>query len=112
MMRSCRGLGVAKRPRPDRSKGWITMDSREGQPLVGLGYRRSLAHDIWEQKDALDCLEIIAESFFDISASRLNELHLLRKHFRLIPHGLRLSIGSQVRPPQSYLDNVARLLEL
>lgn len=78
---------------------------------VGLGYRRSIAHDILDSGAAFDSLEIIAESFFDLSWQKASELRELRRRFTLIPHGLRLSIGSVVRPPQTYLDDIARVLE-
>lgn len=79
---------------------------------VGLGFRRSLKSDIFNFKGSFDCLEIIAEQFLNLTAFQREELNDLANSFTVIPHGLRLSIGSVDRVSQLYLDNIARLLEI
>jgi uncharacterized protein (UPF0276 family) len=78
---------------------------------VGIGYRRELRDGIFARRDSFDCLEVIAEAYFEPSRARLDELRRLKDAFRLVPHGLRLSIGAVERPPQSYLDELARFLD-
>lgn len=79
---------------------------------LGLGFRSSISSDILKYKSNFDCLEIIAEHFFVLNEFKHKLLKNLHNKFTLIPHGLCLSIGSIERPPQSYLDNIARLLEI
>lgn len=81
------------------------------QVFAGVGYRRELEQGILDHKSSFDCLEIIAESYFEPTPQVLNELRRLIGTFRLIPHGLRLSIGSVERPRQDYMDELARLLD-
>lgn len=78
---------------------------------AGIGYRREIADATWQYQGAFDCLEIIADSFIRPSAAKLAELDRLRSAFVLVPHGLRLSIGSADRPSPSYLRDLAWLLD-
>jgi uncharacterized protein (UPF0276 family) len=79
---------------------------------VGLGYRRSIRSKILAWQTELDCLEIISEQFTSLNKFQVDELTYLSKNFKIIPHGLRLSIGSVARPQQTYLDSIARILEI
>ncbi|MGA8025513.1 MAG: DUF692 domain-containing protein [Bryobacteraceae bacterium] len=78
---------------------------------VGIGFRRELEQGIFDYQSSFDCLEIIAESYFEPTRTAIEELFRLKNTFRLVPHGLRLSIGAVERPRQSYLDELARLLD-
>ncbi len=81
-------------------------------PNVGLGLRPSLKSEILNFPESFDCLEFIADAYFALTDFQDKELSNLSDLFTLIPHGLSLSIGSVERPPQSYLDTIARLLEV
>jgi uncharacterized protein len=79
---------------------------------IGIGFRRPLKSGLWKFRESFDCLEVIAEQFLQFTSFQLQELKALSNSFSIIPHSLRLSIGSVERPPQSYLDSLARLLEI
>ncbi|MDF5723698.1 MAG: DUF692 family protein, partial [Rhizonema sp. PD37] len=80
---------------------------------IGLTFRRVLNKtQVLNYKDSFDCLEFLVEEYSALSNVHLKELRNLSNLFTLIPHGLSLSIGSVERPPQSYLDTIARLLEI
>jgi uncharacterized protein len=79
---------------------------------AGIGYRRPLRSGIVAHQESIDCLEIITEQFLPLTPSRRWELEELLQSFTLLPHGLKLSIGSVDRPNQTYLDDIARVLEV
>ncbi len=81
-------------------------------PRVGLAYRSKFEADIASLRDATDCLEITTDEFLRLTPTDCDRLRRLRSMFTLLPHGLELSIGSASPPPQTYLDRVARVLEL
>ncbi|MBN4007041.1 DUF692 domain-containing protein [Nostoc sp. LPT] len=82
-------------------------------PKTGLAFRRHInKSQILDFQDSFDCLEFLVESYSALSDPQLKELRNLSNLFTLIPHGLSLSIGSVERPPQSYFDTIARLLEI
>jgi uncharacterized protein (UPF0276 family) len=78
---------------------------------VGLGYRPAFRADLFEQREKIDFLEIVADHYFDASAEKLEELDLLERHFVLIPHGLDLSIGGAEGIDGAYLERFAALIE-
>lgn len=78
---------------------------------VGIGFRRELESGLFALQSSFECVEIIAESYFNPTRSKLNELMRLKEAFVIVPHGLRLSIGAVERPRQSYMDELARLLD-
>lgn len=78
---------------------------------VGLGYHPELSLDAPEVQSRLDCVEITADEFFNSTPSQRTPLVRIREAVTVLVHGLELSIGSVTRPPQSYLDSVARVLE-
>lgn len=78
---------------------------------VGVGFRRPLARDIFAHHDAIDFLEIISEHYLDPTREERRELSRLSEAFRLIPHGLNLSVGTAAPSDPRYLRDVARLAE-
>jgi len=79
---------------------------------IGIGFRHGLTPGIFSAASEFDCVEIIADSYFFLTRAKYIQIKDLLNLFTIIPHGLRLSIGSVERPPQSYLDNIVRLLEV
>lgn len=78
---------------------------------VGIGFREQFRADVFLHRDKIDFLEITADHYFDAAPKKLEELELLKAHFKLIPHGLNLSLGSAEGVNEEYLDKFARLVE-
>lgn len=76
-----------------------------------MGHRPALSAEIFLNADRIDFLEITAEHFLDVPNAKREELRLLRERFRLIPHGLNLSLGSAEGIDGAYLDRLAALVE-
>jgi len=81
-------------------------------PQIGLGFRRGLKTEIIKHKKHFNCVEIVADSYLHVTKFQIKELLDLYDSFTILPHGLRLSIGSVERPPQSYLDSIVKLLDI
>lgn len=77
---------------------------------AGLGYRRPLRGGLFLSRDRVDFLEITIEHFFDSSRETEQELALLQSHFKLVPHGLDLSLGSAEGIDAAYLERVAAIV--
>lgn len=84
---------------------------------VGLGYRAPFRSELFQNRRAVDFLEITADHFFSDSVAvnwqshSGQELSLLKNHFPLIPHGLNLSLGSAEGLDRHYLDQLASVVE-
>lgn len=76
----------------------------------GLGYRNELKKSIWEHRAEIDCLEVITDRYVD-DPFLAPELEELCDSFRVIPHGVRLSIGSPDLD-LDYLRGVRRVCEV
>lgn len=76
----------------------------------GMGYRRELREGIWEHRSEIDCLEVITDRYIE-EPQLTHELETLCQSFRVIPHGVSLSIGS---PDLNvgYVREVRRICEL
>ncbi len=77
----------------------------------GIGYRPAFRADLFANRSRVDCLEVIADHYFDASPEKIAELDLLRAHFPIVAHGLDLSIGSAEGIDCAYLEKFARLIE-
>lgn len=77
---------------------------------VGLGYRPEFRTALFLNRDRVDFLEIIADHYLDASPEKERELELLAAHFTLIPHGLRLSLGSAEGVDRGYVRKLASLI--
>ncbi len=78
---------------------------------VGIGFREQFRADIFLHQAEIDFLEITSDHYLDTNNQKLQELDLLKEHFRLIPHSLELSLGSAEGVDEIYLDKLARLVE-
>ncbi len=78
---------------------------------VGLGFREPFRADIFLNQDKIDFLEITTDHYLDAAPQKIEELKLLKEHFRLIPHSLELSLGSAEGIDEDYLEKVAELVE-
>jgi uncharacterized protein len=61
--------------------------------LVGIGWRRELAADLLARRDVVDFVEVVAETCFTQSVQR-REAVALSRVWPVIPHGVKLSLGS------------------
>lgn len=59
---------------------------------VGIGFRRELAHALLSEPTAVDFVEVVAETCRDRTS--LREAMALRELWPVIPHGVKLSLGS------------------
>ena len=75
--------------------------------MIGVGYRRDLAGWIDSRPKGVECLEITAEHFFKGDEGRLEQLG---KHFRLLVHGLGLSLGTPGPMDAGTLDQFRRVV--
>jgi len=78
---------------------------------VGLGYRETYHSDVFQQRRHIDFLEIVADHFFDMPPAQARQLSALSSTFRLIPHGLALSLGSAEGLNRPYLKHLKELVE-
>jgi len=73
----------------------------------GIGYREELRRNILACATQIDFIEIVADHFIG-GGDEIRWLHELRDAFTLVPHGLRLSIGSP-RLDRDYLNSIKRV---
>lgn len=78
---------------------------------VGIGYREPFRAGIFMHQREIDFLEITADHYLDAPSEKREELALLASHFRLIPHGLDLSLGSAEGLDMPYVEKLAALVE-
>lgn len=76
--------------------------------MIGVGYRKPLAHWIESRPSQVACLEITAEHFFD---GGLDQVQHLAEHYALFVHGLGLSLGSPGPLDPTTLARFARVVE-
>lgn len=77
---------------------------------VGLGYRKELKKEIFASKDQIDFLEIITDSYHQ--PAERTELKALCEQFRVIPHGVDLSIGSMQAVDSEYLRTIKQISDM
>jgi uncharacterized protein (UPF0276 family) len=77
----------------------------------GLGFREPMRSALFLNRDRVDFLEITIDHYLEATPEKIDELDLLLDHFRLIPHGLNLSLGSAEGIDPAYLDQVAAVVK-
>jgi uncharacterized protein len=78
---------------------------------VGLGFREQLAEQILSRAHEIDWLELITDNFIRRTPAFLIRAEQLRQRFRLIPHGLEMSVGSSGPLDEEYLRDVADFVD-
>jgi uncharacterized protein len=77
---------------------------------VGLGFRHEIAAEIHANASEIDWIEVITDQYaFDATA--LAALGDLAKRFPVVPHGLDMSIGSDVPLDLAYVERVAAVAD-
>lgn len=78
---------------------------------VGIGWRSEIGEEIKRHKEAIDWCEVIAEHYINTTPDRLDQIGKLSKVFPIVPHGVDLSIGTDMPIEDQYLDSLAALVE-
>jgi uncharacterized protein (UPF0276 family) len=78
---------------------------------IGLGLRRDMAEDTFEQSHCVDWVEIAPENFMGIGGRARDLLERARERFPVISHGLNLSVGSTDDLSLDYLKELKLLLD-
>ncbi|MEZ4390270.1 MAG: DUF692 domain-containing protein [Polyangiales bacterium] len=60
---------------------------------VGIGWRRELAHDLLRRRDAVDFVEVVAETCF-VRDRLYAEVRAAAESWPVVLHGVKLSLGS------------------
>ena len=61
---------------------------------VGLAYREPFRDELLQKQSEVDFLEIAADDYLDATPVLEEELELLAEHFTIVPHFMKLSLGS------------------
>jgi uncharacterized protein (UPF0276 family) len=65
-------------------------------PLVGVGYRRQIAEELFARANEFDCVECMVENFLPLTSIRRAELERIRGQWPVILHSVTLSVGSAI----------------
>jgi len=78
---------------------------------VGLAYREPFREELLQKQSEVDFLEIAADDYLDATPALEAELELLAEHFTIVPHFMKLSLGSAEGLDEAYLKKVAALVK-
>lgn len=78
---------------------------------VGLGLRRELASETFENADKIDWLEFVPENYMKLGGQSRALLSKAASKFPLVSHGINLSIGSTDELSMDYLKAIKELLD-
>jgi uncharacterized protein (UPF0276 family) len=77
---------------------------------IGVGLRSPHIGHVVRERPKMDWFEIISENFFADGGVALAQLEAVRAHYRLIPHGVSLSIGGTDGLDEDHLARLRRLV--
>src|SRR5262245_26851470 len=78
---------------------------------VGIGWRREIADQILKHKEHIDWCEVIAEHYVNVTPEKINHIEKVSKIFPVVPHGIDLSIGTDMQIEEEYLEGLSTLVE-
>jgi hypothetical protein len=78
---------------------------------VGVLWRHELAGDVFANLDRLDVVEVIAEDWLDLPASRQAALRTLAAQVPVTLHGVSMGLASAAPVEPARLDRMARLCD-
>lgn len=78
---------------------------------VGIGWRKEIQQEILANSQHIDWLEIITEHYISQTEDRFRYLRQLAKSMPVIPHGIDLSIGTDVPVEDEYLESLSEIVE-
>lgn len=76
----------------------------------GIGYRAAISHSILKHKNEIEVLEVITEHYINEKKSSGVPIEQLCENFRVVPHGLNLSICSP-HLDKSYIEKVYEFIK-
>ena len=90
-----------------------TRDMLESMPPLGsgLGFRQEIRDQMIEASDEIDFVEIIAEMYAE-RPWLWDELGEICRHFPVIPHGVKLSIGSDIPLDMDFMKKIRAVSEI
>jgi uncharacterized protein (UPF0276 family) len=77
---------------------------------VGVGFRRPHVAVVLRERPPMDWFEIVSENYFAEGGIQRANLEALRAHYRVVPHGVSLSIGGSDPLDRDYLERLASLV--
>src|ERR1700722_9605140 len=78
---------------------------------VGVGFRNPHYDVVLDEHPAMDWFEVVSERFMVAGGRPLEYLDKLRSHYKVIPHGVSLSIGGTGPLDRDYLARLKTLIE-
>jgi uncharacterized protein (UPF0276 family) len=78
---------------------------------TGLGLRRELVDDTFDNAARIDWLEIVPENYMGLGGRARERLEEAASSFPLVSHGVNLSIGSTDDLSETYLSQITELLD-
>src|SRR5262245_2020365 len=79
---------------------------------VGIGWRKEIAEEILRCREHIDWCEVIAEHYINTTQDKLMHIERVSKSLPIVPHGVDLSIGTDMPIEEDYLSGLATLVEL
>jgi uncharacterized protein (UPF0276 family) len=77
---------------------------------VGVGFRKPHVAEVLREQPAMDWFEIISENYFAEGGIQRKNLEELRAAYRVVPHGVSLSIGGAEPLDADYLARLRALV--
>jgi uncharacterized protein len=78
---------------------------------LGIGLRNEIAAETFDHADEIDVVEVISEHFFSQPIETYTLLKRALEKFKVIPHGINLSIGGTPEITDEFLSGAKRLTE-
>jgi len=90
------------------------MQARLGVPDLGVGVGLRVPHyrALLEQRPPVDFFEVISENFMVAGGKPLFHLNAFLESYRIVQHGVSMSIGGPEEPSREYLTALKRLVRL
>ncbi|CAN5578649.1 DUF692 domain-containing protein [soil metagenome] len=78
---------------------------------IGLGLRRELANETFDNANKIDWLELVPENYMGLGGAARQRLEKVASRFPLVSHGVNLSLGSTDELNAEYLAALKKLLD-
>lgn len=78
---------------------------------IGLGLRRELANETFDNANKIDWLELVPENYMGLGGAARQRLEKVASRFPLVSHGVNLSLGSADDLNPEYLSSLKKLVE-
>jgi uncharacterized protein len=78
---------------------------------IGLGLRRELANETFDNASKIDWLELVPENYMGLGGAARQRLEKVASRFPLVSHGVNLSLGSTDDLNAEYLAALKTLLD-